>query len=248
MDDNTLMRYSRQILMPDFGVEGQAALLSARVLVVGLGGLGCPVALYLAAAGVGKLRLVDHDEVELSNLQRQVAHTEARLGVNKAASAAEQLQALNSDCQVEVISQAADAGNLPGLLRAIDVVVDCSDRFSVRDAVNRACLDAGVPLVSGAAIRSEGQLAVFDFRQADAPCYRCVYPDLSAQAESCSESGVLAPLVGIIGTMQAMEALRLISGFGQPATGRLSAYWASEGNWRSFTLSRNPQCPVCSGR
>lgn len=248
MNDDELLRYSRQIMLPEVDVDGQEKLLGARVLVVGLGGLGCPVAMYLAAAGVGTLVLADFDQVDLSNLQRQIAHTTERVGMSKVASAAQTLKALNPLVAVECIEQALEGEALSREVASADVVVDCTDNFGVRFAVNQACVDHKTPLVSGAAIRLEGQVAVFDTRLPDAPCYRCLYDVGEDENLSCSESGVLAPLVGIVGSVQALEAIKLIVGFGEPLTGRLLILDAKTMHWTSLKLPRDSQCPVCNNR
>ncbi len=244
MNDEQLLRYSRQIMLPDVDIEGQEKLLSARVLIIGLGGLGSPVAMYLAAAGVGKLVLADFDSVDLTNLQRQIAHTGARIGVNKAVSAAQSLYELNPQVAVNCIDKILDADNLAGQVQQADVVVDCTDNFQTRFAINAACVAAQVPLVSGAAIRLEGQVAVFDARNGQSPCYRCLYEEGNDDA-TCAANGVLAPLVGIIGSMQALETIKLICGFGTGLTGRLLLLDARHMQWREMKLPKDPYCPVC---
>ncbi|WP_111414726.1 HesA/MoeB/ThiF family protein [Billgrantia lactosivorans] len=249
MNDEALLRYSRQIMLEAIDIEGQERLLASRALVVGAGGLGSPVALYLAAAGVGHLTLADADEVELSNLQRQIAHGMADLGRNKACSARDAAVALNPGCEVRVIEAHLDEAALDALVREVDLVLDCTDRFSSRYAVNAACQRAGVPLVSGAAIRFSGQLAVFDPRDAASPCYACLYPpgEGGDEALSCAESGVVAPLVGLIGCFQALEAVKLLSGAGTPHRG-LSTFDGMSGQWRHFQVPRDPACAVCALR
>ena len=246
MDDQALLRFSRQIMLDAVDIEGQQALLDGHALVVGAGGLGSPVALYLAAAGMGRLTLADADQVELSNLQRQIAHATADLGRNKAESARDAALALNPHCVVEALSDHLDGAALAQRVAAADVVLDCTDRFSSRYAINAACRAARVPLVSGAAIRFSGQLAVFDAREPDAPCYACLYPpdDAGDEALSCAESGVVAPLVGVIGSFQALEAIKLVSGAGTPHHG-LSTFDGLSGQWRHFRMHRDPACPVC---
>ena len=245
LDDGQLLRYNRQILLNEFDVAGQERLLAASVLVVGLGGLGCPVALYLAAAGVGRLLLVDGDAVELGNLQRQIAHGDADLGRNKASSAAAAIAALNPEVAVEVIPRQLQEGDLPALLQGVDVVVDATDNYPVRYALNRACIAAAVPLVSGAAVRSEGQVAVFDPVRGG-PCYRCLYPQAGATtALSCSESGVLAPVVGVIGSLQAMETIKLLAGYGEPLRGKLLLLDLGSMDIRRLQLPPAPGCPDC---
>lgn len=244
MNDEQLLRYSRQIMLPDVDIDGQEKLLAARVLIIGLGGLGSPVAMYLAAAGVGRLVLADFDAVDLSNLQRQIAHTSARIGVNKAVSAAQSLRELNPEIAIECIEKILDADNLAEQVQQADVVVDCTDNFATRFAINAACVAAKVPLVSGAAIRLEGQVAVFDMRNEACPCYRCLYEEDSDDA-TCAANGVLAPLVGIIGSMQALETIKLICGFGTSLTGRLLLLDARHMQWREMKLPKDHQCPVC---
>lgn len=246
ISDQQLLRYSRQVMLPGFDVAGQQRLLDSCVLIVGLGGLGSPAALYLAAAGVGRLLLADDDVVELSNLQRQLAHTEADLGSNKADSAAATIAAMNSDTQVTVIRQRLAGDSLSEQVAAADLVLDASDSFATRLALNAACIAQGRPLVSGAAVRSEGQVAVFDSRRGTA-CYRCVYPQGEQDEDlSCSESGVLAPIVGIIGSMEALEAVKLLAGFGEPLLGRMLLLdgWSMQS--RVITLQKNPDCQACS--
>jgi len=245
MDDDQLLRYSRQIMLPEVDVAGQEKLRSARALVVGLGGLGSPVALYLAAAGVGKLILADDDVVELSNLQRQIVHANAALGQAKAASAKASLAAINPGVEVEAIAERIGDPGLEALLERVDLVIDATDNFATRFALNDACWRSGTPLVSGAAIRWEGQLAVFDPRDGASPCYRCLHADGGGEALNCAENGVIAPLVGVVGAMQAMEAVKLITGAGDPLTGRVLHYDAKRGEWRAFKLSKRPGCPTC---
>jgi adenylyltransferase/sulfurtransferase len=246
LSDTQLLRYSRQIMLGNLDVAGQERLLQSRVLIVGLGGLGCPAALYLAAAGVGHLRLADGDTVELSNLQRQIGHGEADLGQSKVSSAAQRIAALNSDTAVTTLALRLDYEGLLRELADIDLVVDASDSFTTRFAVNRACVEAAVPLVSGAAIRSEGQVAVFN-PAVGSPCYRCVYTDTAGDEElSCSESGVLAPMVGVIGSLQALEAVKLLSGFGEPVVGAMLLLDGWSLQVRRIKLKRDPHCPVCS--
>jgi adenylyltransferase/sulfurtransferase len=247
LGDQDLLRYSRQILLPDFDIAGQEALHRASVLVVGLGGLGSPVALYLAAAGVGRLVLADDDVVELSNLPRQIVHTEASLGQSKVASAAQALRAHNGALRLECVHSRLDAPLLDHWVAQVDLVLDCCDNFGTRFALNRACLAHRTPWVSGAAIRSEGQVTVFDPRQPGSPCYQCLYPDLGDMQLSCSEAGVIAPLVGIIGAMQAMEAVKVLSRFGQPLVGRLQLLDAKAMQWRSLHYSKDPACSCAAG-
>lgn len=247
LSDEELLRYSRQILLPKFDVAGQARLKSARVLVVGAGGLGCPVALYLGAAGVGHLTLVDDDRIELANLQRQIAFAQDQIGDDKAASLAARVRSINPLISVDALCQRLDGAELQRRVDTASVVVDCSDNFNTRFALNRACVKAGVPLVSGAAIRGEGQLSVFDSRDPVSPCYHCLYAEQGNEDLTCSEAGVIGPLVGMIGASQAMEAIKVISGVGRPLTGRLLILDAWQADWREMKLARDPDCPVCAG-
>jgi len=245
LTDAQLARYSRQLLLHDFDVAGQERLLAARVLIVGLGGLGCPAALYLAAAGVGTLLLADGDSVELSNLQRQIAHGDADIGSNKAQSAARSIAAINPGVAVEVIDRRLAEPDLPALLARVDLVLDASDNYPIRFALNRACIAAGLPLLSAAAVRSEGQLALFDPARGGA-CYRCLYGEGGSDgALRCSESGVLAPLVGVVGALQAMEALKLLGGYGEPLRGRLLVLDLRSTEFRVLALPPRPGCPDC---
>ena len=247
MNDDQLLRYSRHILLDAIGVEGQQALLDSHALVIGAGGLGSPVALYLGTAGVGRITLVDHDTVDLTNLQRQIAHNLARVGQPKAESARDTIAAINPDVQVLPVVQRADAAWLAQAVAAADVVLDCSDNFQTRHAVNAACVAARKPLVSGAAIGFDGQISVYDSRQADAPCYACVFPaDTTFEEVRCSTMGVFAPLVGIIGSMQAAEALKLLAGVGSSLAGRLQMLDARSMEWTEIRLPRQLACPVCA--
>ncbi|MCY4564462.1 MAG: molybdopterin-synthase adenylyltransferase MoeB [Gammaproteobacteria bacterium] len=245
MDDSELLRYSRQIMLPEIDIEGQERLGSATVLVVGLGGLGSPVAMYLAAAGIGRLILNDFDAVDLSNLQRQIVHVDASVGVPKIQSAARTLAALNPLVAVETIGERLSREALEALLARVDLVLDASDNFATRYLVNDACWRAGKPLVSGAAIRWEGQVALFDPRRPESPCYRCLYPEGDDQALNCAENGVIAPLVGVVGAMQAMEAVKAITGVGEPLVGHVLYYDAKRADWRKFRLGKRAACPVC---
>ena len=245
LTDAQLMRYNRQILLHDFDIAGQERLQQATVLVVGLGGLGCPAALYLAAAGVGELILVDGDAVELSNLQRQIAHTERDIGSNKAHSAAASLAALNPEVKLQVVDKMLLEPDMPELLARVDLVLDATDNYPVRFALNRACIAAGIPMVSAAAVRSEGQLAVFDPVRGG-PCYACLYTEGEADtALSCSDSGVFAPLVGVIGSMQAMEALKVLTAFGEPLRGQLLVVDLRSMEFRKLSLPARVNCPAC---
>jgi molybdopterin/thiamine biosynthesis adenylyltransferase len=246
LSDKDLERYSRQILMSDFDIEGQDKLQRARVLIVGLGGLGSPAALYLASAGVGALVLADGDCVDLSNLQRQIAHTESDIGCNKARSAAASVTALNSTTVVEVVEEHLRENNLSDLLGSVDLVVDASDNYPIRYALNRACIARAIPLVSAAAVLAEGQLSVFD-PGSGGPCYRCLYPqEGSESALSCSQSGVLAPVVGVFGSLLAMEAVKVLSGYGDCLRGALLLMDLKTMDVRRLSLSRRENCPDCS--
>jgi molybdopterin-synthase adenylyltransferase len=246
LSDEQLLRYNRQILLHDFDIAGQEKLQQSRILVVGLGGLGCPAALYLAAAGVGKLILADGDEVELSNLQRQVAHGQDDIGRNKAESAAASIAGINPEVTVSTVARHLDARAMSELVAGVDLVVDATDNYPARFTLNRACIEAAVPLVSAAAVRSEGQLAVFDPHRGG-PCYRCLYPtEGSGTALSCSESGVLAPVVGVFGTLQAMEALKLLGGYGEPLRGKLLVMDLRSMQVQTLVLHPRPDCPDCS--
>ncbi|MCK7542902.1 molybdopterin-synthase adenylyltransferase MoeB [Marinobacter bryozoorum] len=246
LNDNELLRYSRQLLLPRFDVEGQLALKQARVLVVGSGGLGCPVALYLGAAGVGQLVLADDDAVELANLQRQIAFGQAAVGRPKAEVLAERVRAINPEISVTARVERLEGELLAEVVAGVDLVLDCTDNFNTRFALNRACVAARVPLVSGAAIRGEGQVSVFDSRDESSPCYHCLYPEQGNEDLTCSEAGVIGPLVGMIGATQAMEAIKVISGKGRPLIGRLLILDAWQMEWREMKLARDPDCPVCS--
>ncbi|GAA5177234.1 MULTISPECIES: HesA/MoeB/ThiF family protein [Halomonadaceae] len=250
MNDEALLRYSRHIMLAALDIEGQQRLLDGHALVIGAGGLGSPVALYLAAAGVGRLSIADADVIEISNLQRQIAHRQADLGRNKAESAAAAASALNSDCEIVPLTAHLDGETLATAVAAADVVLDCTDRFASRYAINRACVEVGRPLVSGAAIRFSGQLAVFDPRDPQSPCYACLYPPAADDDDDgddelrCAENGVIGPLVGLIGCFQALEAIKLLSGAGRPHRG-LSTFDGLDGEWRRFNVPRDPDCPVC---
>jgi adenylyltransferase/sulfurtransferase len=247
MNDDQLLRYSRQIMLPKVGIEGQERLLASRVLVVGLGGLGSPAAMYLAAAGVGSLLVADFDAVDLSNLQRQIMHATDRIGLSKVDSAQRTLRAINPEVRIEGYKGSINEDTLPGLIDGIDAVVDGCDNFATRFAVNDACFAAGIPLVSGAAIRTEGQVALFS-GQPGGPCYQCLYPRDGSVDETCSANGVLAPVVGIIGSIQAAEALKVLIGAGDPLYGRLLLMDAMTMEFRSVRLPADPHCPVCGTR
>ncbi len=246
MDDQQLLRYSRQIMLPEIGFEGQQKLLQSRVLIIGLGGLGSPVAMYLAAAGVGELVLVDFDRVDLSNLQRQIIHTSGSIGLPKVESARQTLTDINPECQIHCINQQLEGSALAEQVTKADLVIDASDNFATRFALNEASVATQTPLISGAAIRMEGQVSLFTGIPGD-PCYRCLYGDAIEVEQTCSENGVLAPVVGIIGSIQATEAIKVLTGAGTPLKGRLLILDALHMQWRSLKLSADPDCPVCQG-
>ena len=247
MDDAQLLRYSRNILLDELGIDGQENLLASHALVIGAGGLGSPVCLYLGSAGVGHITVVDHDSVDATNLQRQIAHTLDRVGQFKAHSVQTAIAQINPDVRVSPITQRADAALLDRLVAQADVVLDCSDNFETRQAVNLACVQHRKPLVSGAAIRMDGQVSVFDSTQPTAPCYACIFPPAQAPEETrCATLGVFAPLVGIIGSVQAAEALKLLSGMGSHMAGRLLMLDGRELSWTDIRMQRNPSCPVCT--
>jgi len=250
MNDEQLLRYSRQIMLPSVDIEGQQRLLDSHALIIGLGGLGSPVAMYLAAAGVGRITLADFDTVELTNLQRQIVHGSADIGRSKVDSAAETLHALNPDTHIDTVQEKLEGDNLRQAVREAGIVLDASDNFTTRFAVNAACVAEQTPLVSGAAVALDGQITVFS-NDADSPCYRCIYDDAPNDADggswaNCSASGVLAPLVGVIGSLQALEAIKLIAGIGQSLSGRLLILDAARLEWREMRYRRDPHCPVCN--
>ena len=245
LSDNQLLRYSRQIMLGDVDIEGQQRWLDSRVLILGLGGLGSPVAMYLAAAGVGHLVLVDDDQVEMTNLQRQIAHTTASIGQSKVESAAATLAQINPDIEVTTRDERLDETALMEQVAKVDLVVDCTDNFTTRFMLNRACVAHKKPLVSGAAIRMEGQISVYHPGVEGSPCYQCLYKEGEDEALTCSEAGVLSPLVGIIGSMQALEALKVLASIGTPLIGRLLLLDAKHMEWRSLKLRPDPECPVC---
>ena len=249
MNDDQLLRYSRHILLDELGIEGQQRLLAAHVLVVGAGGLGSPVLMYLATAGVGHITVVDHDTVDLTNLQRQIAHTTARVGQPKVASAAQTMAAINPGIEVTTLQERANAARLDTLVAGSDLVLDCSDNFATRHAVNAACVKHRKPLVSGAAIGFDGQISVYDTRTASNPCYACIFPpEATFEEVRCATMGVFAPLVGIIGTMQAAEALKLLAGVGSSLAGRLQMLDARAMEWTEIRIGRQAGCTVCGGR
>jgi molybdopterin/thiamine biosynthesis adenylyltransferase len=247
LSDQELLRYSRQILLAQVDIDGQLRLKDSRVLIVGLGGLGSPVALYLAAAGVGELHLADFDTVDLTNLQRQVLHDTASVGLSKVDSALNRLQAINPEVRLVAHRSALDEDSLTAAVQAVDLVLDCTDNFATREAVNATCVAQGKPLVSGAAIRLEGQLSVFDPRRPESPCYHCLYGHGSEAELTCSEAGVVGPLVGLVGSLQALEALKLLAGFGEPLVGRLLLIDALGSRFRELRVKRDPGCSVCGG-
>lgn len=249
MDDQQLLRYSRHILLPEIGIEGQERLLAARALILGAGGLGSPAALYLASGGIGAITLVDDDDVDLTNLQRQILHTVHSVGQSKVESGRAALARINPDVRVETVAERVQGERLHELVAASDIVLDCSDNFGTRHALNRACVAHRKPLVSGAAIRFDGQINVFDLRRDDSPCYNCLFPEEGQTEEMrCAVMGVFAPLTGIVGTVQAAEALKLVAGVGESLCGRLLLLDALNMQWRSIKLQRDPQCRVCARR
>jgi len=246
MNDDQLLRYSRQIMLPGLDVAGQEKLLAAKVLIVGAGGLGCPAAMYLASSGVGQITIADDDKVDLSNLQRQIAHQTSSLGLRKVASLKETILQLNPEITVTALAERLQGNTLAIEIDKADVVVDCSDNLRTRLEINKFCKQHKVPLVSGAAIRMEAQLSVFDHRLPESPCYQCLYDEDSELSLSCSESGVIAPLVGIIGSMQALETIKLICGIGETVCGRLLILDAATMQWREMNIEKNQHCPICS--
>ena len=248
MNDEQLLRYSRHILLDPIGIDGQIRIRESRLLIVGAGGLGSPAALYLASAGVGKIILADGDTVDLTNLQRQILHGQSSLGLAKALSGQTALARINPEVTVVPITERLAGQQLEALVADVDAVLDCCDNFDTRHAVNRACVAYRVPLISGAAIRFSGQVAVFDARRADSPCYHCLFPEgVDAEEMRCAVTGVFAPLTGIIGATQAAEALKLISGAGQSLVGRLLLLDALNMEWRSVRYGKDPHCAVCAG-
>lgn len=249
MDDSQLLRYSRHILLDEIGIEGQQRMMDAHAVIIGAGGLGSPAALYLAASGVGELTLLDDDTVDLTNLQRQILHDTQSIGQSKAASGQARLALINPDVRVNAVALRADQALLERMVAGASVVLDCSDNFATRHAVNRACVSQGVPLVAGAALRFDGQVSVFDPRDSASPCYECLFPaDQEFTEQQCATMGVFAPLVGIIGAVQAAEALKLIAGIGVSLAGRLLMLDARTMEWNTMRCAANPTCPVCSGR
>ena len=246
MTDDQLLRYSRHILLDALGIEGQGRILAAHALIIGAGGLGSPAALYLASAGVGKITLVDDDSVDFTNLQRQILHTQARVGMAKAESGKQALAAINPEIEIIPLQQRLSGDALDALVASADIVLDCTDNFATRHAINRACVHHRKPLVSGAAVRFDGQISVYDLRRDDSPCYHCLFPEGEDVEETrCATMGVFAPLTGIIGTMQAAEALKLVAGIGESLTGRLLLLDTLEMEWRSVKFKKDPGCAVC---
>ena len=247
MTDDQLLRYSRHILLDEMGIEGQEKVLNAHALIIGAGGLGSPAALYLASAGVGRITLVDDDVVDLTNLQRQIAHTTARVGLTKVASAATAMQAINPEVHVSALQMRADDAALDRLVQGASVVLDCSDNYATRHAINAACVRHRRPLVAGAAIRFDAQITVVDPRDDACPCYACVFPpDADFEEVRCSTMGVFAPLVGVVGAMQAAEALKLVAGIGASLAGRLLMLDGRTMEWSTMHVARAAQCPVCA--
>lgn len=247
MDDNQRLRYSRHLLLNEFGEEAQERLLASHALVVGAGGLGSPALLYLASSGVGRITICDGDRVDLTNLQRQVVHRQESVGRPKAASAASTLAGINPEIRVEPLEERLSPERIGSLVRTADVVLDCSDNFATRHAINRACVAHRKPLVSGAGIRFDGQISVFDLRRDDAPCYHCLFAeDAQSTEERCATMGVFAPLVGIVGTFQALEAIKLLAGVGESLAGRLLMFDALASRWHEVRLARDPHCRVCA--
>ncbi|MBC3767392.1 HesA/MoeB/ThiF family protein [Neptunicella marina] len=241
------LRYNRQMLLPQIDLEGQESLLNSHVLIAGLGGLGCSAAQFIVASGIGKVTLVDHDMVELSNLQRQVLHTEADIGLAKVTSAQKRLIALNSDCHINAIHTDINQQNIAELLKDIQLILDCTDNLSTRNLLNQHCVEHEIPLVSGAAVQFEGQVTSIIPGNSN-PCYQCMSQFFGEPALSCIEAGVVSPLVGVIGTMQALETVKILSKAGTPIMGRLMLFDALRGEWQQFSVKRNPSCPVCKNR
>lgn len=245
MNDDELLRYSRQIMLPQVGIEGQQRLADSHALILGLGGLGSPLAMYLAAAGIGTLTLVDFDEVDISNLQRQILHSTADIGRAKTDSAKAHLQAINPLITINTINARLDETELGQAITDVDVVLDGSDNFATRFMVNRACLAEHKPLISAAAIRMEGQLGVFRCDDPKAPCYQCLYQDTGEENTNCSENGVLAPVVGVLGSLQALEAIKVLLELGETLAGKLQVFDAMRMEWRTMNLRKDPNCPAC---
>ena len=245
MDDAQRLRYARHLLLDGFGEDSQERLLASHALVVGAGGLGSCALLFLASSGVGRITVADADAVDVTNLQRQVIHREESVGMNKAFSAAAAMRALNSEVSVVALEERLAGGSLLARVAEADVVLDCSDNFATRQAINAACVQARVPLVSGAGIRFDGQVAVFDPRGGAAPCYHCLFPEAAGDEERCATLGIFAPLVGVVGSMQAMEAIKLLARIGEPLAGRLLLFDARATRWHEVRLAKDPRCAVC---
>lgn len=245
MNDEQLLRYSRQIMLPQIDIAGQQKLLDAKILIVGAGGLGSPASMYLAAAGVGSITLYDDDQVDLSNLQRQIAHATGDIGLDKVISTRQTLEKINPGVAVAARKQRLAGAELLHEVEIADVVLDCSDNFATRFAINQACVKQRTPLVSGAAIRFEGQISVFTPGHNDSPCYNCLYQSDGEELQNCARNGVVAPITGIIGSMQALETIKLITGIGDPLTGRLLMLDGLSMEWRAMRLKKNPVCPTC---
>lgn len=246
MNEHQLDRYSRQILLANFDYEGQQRLLNAHVLIIGMGGLGNIAASYLVASGIGELTIVDADTIENSNLQRQVLYREKQIGSAKVDAAVEQLHELNSETRIQSFNERVDQHGFERLMPSVDLVLDCTDNFTTRQLINRVCQTMEIPLVSGAAIRWEGQLISFLYHQQDSPCYECLYPSLSDAQLSCSESGIISPVVGTIGVLQALDAIKIISGCGEVIHGALRLFDGFSGKWRDLSLTKDPDCKICS--
>ena len=247
MNDEQLLRYSRHLLLEEIDVTGQETLLDSHILIIGTGGLGSAAAPYLAAAGVGEITLVDHDKVELTNLQRQIMHSQHSIGKSKVASGKEFLQSINPSLIIHTLEEKASATILDSLLPSVDIVLDCTDNFATRHLINAACYKHQIPLVSGSALKFDGQLSVFDFRNTESPCYACLFsPEEQLEEVSCASMGIFSPLVGIIGAMQAAQALQVLIGFGQPLVGRMLLWNALNTQIDEIRISRNPECVVCS--
>ena len=244
MDQKQLDRYARQIRLPQIGEQGQQKILDSSALIVGMGGLGSPAAMYLAAAGIGNLVISDFDMVETSNLQRQIIHADRSIGENKVDSAQATIEALNPDCKVETVGYQLDGDELKSTIDSVDIVLDCTDNFPTRFEVNRYCVATKTPLVSGAAIRLEGQIMNYQ-PGVQGPCYQCLYTKVYENAETCEMEGILGPVVGVIGTMQALQSLLILTGQGEPLIGKLLLLDAASMEWQGVTLPRNPACPVC---
>ena len=245
MNDNQLLRYSRQIMLPQVDIEGQQKLLAANVLIVGAGGLGSPASIYLAASGVGNITIYDNDVVDLSNLQRQITHHTPDIGTDKVISTRQTLNRLNPDIKIRTVKQRLEGEQLELEVTLADVVLDCSDNFSTRFAVNKACVKHQTPLVSGAAIRFEGQVTVFTPGKNDSPCYNCLYNSDGEELQNCATNGVIAPITGIVGSIQALEAMKLIMDIGETLTGRLLLLDGLTMEWNAMNLRKNPNCPTC---